>query len=154
MAQRPFISAEIIRGGEINKNVRGAGAEYRARMLLALEAAGLIVQNAARVSILNGPKTGALYNPRGKVQHQASAPGEAPASDTGRLVNSIVSRVDETALVANITAGTEYAPYLEFGTRKMAARPFLNPALTNNRSKIVQVMRAVLSAPAGGKTPK
>lgn len=142
----PFVSARIVRAGEIAKNIRAENASVRARAVVALNAAGLIVQNAARRAVLDGPKTGAIYNPRGKVVHQASAPGEAPASDTGRLVNSIVMRVDEGDLIALITAGTEYAPYLEFGTRKMAARPFLNPALTNNRPRIIQLMRSIMSA--------
>jgi hypothetical protein len=34
-------------------------------------------------------KTGKLY-PRGKVFHQASAPGEAPAVDSSNLINSII----------------------------------------------------------------
>lgn len=142
----PFVSARIVRAGEIAKNIRAENASVRARAIVALNAAGLIVQNAARRAVLDGPKTGTIYNPRGKVVHQASAPGEAPASDTGRLVNSIVMRVDEGDLIALITAGTEYAPYLEFGTRKMAARPFLNPALTNNRPRIIQLMRSIMSA--------
>ena len=41
-------------------------------------------------SIMQGPKTGRIYekyNPRRT--HRASAPGQAPASDTGNLVSQI-----------------------------------------------------------------
>lgn len=73
------------------------------------------------------PKSGRLYQ-RGKVVHQASAPGEAPAIDTGHLVNSFFIR-KLNRLQRLITVGAEYAVHLEFGTSRMAARPFLRPAL-------------------------
>jgi len=73
------------------------------------------------------PKTGELYK-RGKRMHQASAPGEAPAIDTGMLVNSI-SVTKEAPLRYAVTAAAEYAIHLEYGTHKMAARPFMRPAM-------------------------
>lgn len=104
------------------------------------EATGL-VRGEAVTSIQRGNKTGELYtkyNP--KRQHQASAAGEAPATDTGLLVSSITSNVKQsgTTLIGQIIASTEYAPALEFGTTKMAARPFMQPALDKNRKKINQ----------------
>lgn len=59
--------------------------------------------------------------------HRASAPGEAPAMDTGQLVNSIGVSKRGWMTVA-VTAHTPYAMPLEFGTRKMAARPFFRPS--------------------------
>lgn len=35
----------------------------------------------------------------------------------------------------------EYAPYQEFGTYKMAAQPFLVPALLNKKDEVVDVVR-------------
>ena len=43
--------------------------------------AGLIVEGEAKQSIQRGTKSGKLYKRR-SVVHQASAPGEAPASDS------------------------------------------------------------------------
>lgn len=55
-----------------------------------------------------------------------SEPGEAPGVDTGTLKNSI--HVENTGRFKRaIAAGTDYAPHLEFGTSKMAARPFMMP---------------------------
>lgn len=146
MARQPLISVGVIRGSDFGVNSRRLTDDIRRRAIMALDAGGRIVQNAARKSILDGPKTGRLYK-RGKtVTHQASAPGQPPANQTSTLLGTVIYEVDEQALTATITAGTVYAKYLEFGTRHMAARPFMNPALTNNRPKVLAVMRAVMKA--------
>jgi HK97 gp10 family phage protein len=48
--------------------------------------------------------------------------------DTGRLRNSIeTQRIDRYTY--GVGTGVEYAPYVEFGTRKMRAQPYLRPAM-------------------------
>jgi phage gpG-like protein len=90
------------------------------------------VRTHAIKSIQRGPKTGITYEKIDpKRTHRASAPGEAPATDTGRLANSL--RADIQGVRATVFTNLEYAPFLEFGTRKMAARPFLFPALEKER---------------------
>lgn len=100
----------------------------------------LVVADAKR-SVARGPKTGRIYT-RGNISHQASAPGEPPATDTGVLLNSIAGDVEVTNGVVQglVRASAKYALYLEFGTRKMAARPFLLPAVERNRSAILQIL--------------
>jgi HK97 gp10 family phage protein len=97
------------------------------------------VRSAAIQSIQSGPKTGRIYR-RGSVIHQASAPGQSPASDTGRLVNSIVTSYQPETLSGTVQAGTEYAPYLEFGTATIEPRPFMRPALLNNAENILEAI--------------
>lgn len=77
---------------------------------------------------LSKPGTGRTY---GRRRHRASAPGQAPAVDTGRLRASIANELgrDGRGLFARIGTNVDYAPHLELGTSKMAARPFLRPAL-------------------------
>lgn len=76
---------------------------------------------------MSGPRSGRIYK-RGSRIHQASAPGEPPAVDTGKLKNSI--RSEQIAVTkAIVSASAEYAAYLEFGTRRMAARPYMRPAV-------------------------
>ena len=92
------------------------------------------IRSNAIKSILRGTKSGTVYektNPRRT--HRASAPGEAPASDTGRLAGSI--RADIAGKEASVSANTVYAEFLEreFGTSKMEARPFMVPALEAER---------------------
>ena len=48
------------------------------------------------------------------------------AVDTGRLRNSITHTADSEW--AYIGTNVEYAPYVEYGTSKMPARPFLSTA--------------------------
>ena len=99
-----------------------------------------LIRGEAIKSIQTGPKSGRIYeryNPRRT--HQASAPGQAPASDTGNLVSQIIVRPknpDEVAVESNAL----YSSFLEFGTSKMLARPFLFPATEKSRMKIAQAV--------------
>lgn len=87
--------------------------------------------------IQNPPKSGRTYRRRG-VEHQASAPGEAPASDTGRLVNSLETRYDTEALSGTVVTTVDYGPMLEYGTEKMEPRPFLRPALASKQDVVLR----------------
>lgn len=60
-----------------------------------------------------------------------SAPGTGPAVRTGRLRASISWRLgeDSIGLFAAIGSAVEYAAYVELGTPRAAARPYLRPAL-------------------------
>jgi HK97 gp10 family phage protein len=71
--------------------------------------------------------------------HVASAPGEAPAVDLGALINSIQTAMDGTK--GQVYTNMLYAVYLEFGTRKMAPRPFFTPAAEESRGNFVRKMR-------------
>lgn len=102
-----------------------------------------LVEGTAKESILSGGTgiTYQKYNPRR--QHTASAQGEPPASDTGFLVGSISTSVKKqgTAVVGQIIASAEYAPYLEFGTADIRPRPFMQPALERNRPAIKRIFK-------------
>lgn len=67
--------------------------------------------------------------------HIASKPGDAPNTDTGQLVRSIRMEVDSDLRVF-VGTSLEYGKHLEFGTKRMDARPWLNPALDKNRKFI------------------
>lgn len=90
-----------------------------------LKRRGIRVQREAIRSV-HQAGTGRQYG-----RHTASAPGQPPATDTGRLAASIREelRSDSKGLVEVIGSDVIYAKPLERGTRKMAPRPFLRPAL-------------------------
>lgn len=108
--------------------------DFKNRLFLA----GNMVRNTAVFSILSGNKSGKVYekyNPRRS--HRSSAQGETPASDTGFLAsNIVVSKIDDSDLSISIESRASYSIFLEFGTQNMKARPFMFPALEENKPKI------------------
>lgn len=78
--------------------------------------------------IRSGPASGHVYRRYNPARlHQASAPGEFPNEDLGNLADSIELFYPQKAVVA-YGSNIVYASYLEFGTTKMAARPWLVPS--------------------------
>jgi len=94
--------------------------------------AALKIDREAKLLIARGPKTGRRYG-----KHQASAPGEAPATNTGRLIQSILWQLGYQGLSAEVGSPLDYASYLETGTKRMAARPWLRPAYEKHIDAIV-----------------
>lgn len=112
----------------------------------AVEATALNVQGDAVKSIQRGTKGGRTYvkyDPNRT--HKASAPGEAPSSDTGQLAGSI-QVVDGAFDHAFVGSDLDYAEWLEFGTRDMEERPWLRPAVEKNRplfrKRLIAAIRA------------
>ncbi len=62
--------------------------------------------------------------------------------DTGALRESIDAESDGMSAV--ITAGAEYAAYVEFGTSKSAAQPYLVPALLQNKEALAEKIAETL----------
>ncbi len=93
--------------------------------------------------LTQGPKTGRVYRIRG-VDHQASAPDEAPASRTGRLVDSYDYNVHGYYQM-EVGEDAPYAGWLEDGTKnangsvKMAPRPHLIRAITELQGDAVNI---------------
>lgn len=103
------------------------------------------VLQTAVAKIQNPPKTGRLYTRRG-ITHQASAPGQSPATDTGRLVQSGRTEFDQPRLTGRVIFSTAYAEGLELGTQTIAPRPFLRPALNESLEFIQEAVRAEIAA--------
>ncbi len=123
---------------KIDKASRAVQESIANQLKIALKASGEKVRGEAIQSILAGNKSGKVYK-RGNKEHRASAPGESPANDTGRLAGSIISiQNNNEALVIAGRGSVKYASMLEFGTEKMEERPFMNPALEKNRNWIIE----------------
>ena len=90
--------------------------------------------------ILAGNKTGTTYT-RGNIRHTASAAGEYPANDTGYLASNIHAVPSKTGLSGAVESRAEYSIHLEFGTSKMAARPFMQPSADAVRPKLRRRIR-------------
>jgi len=107
------------------------------------------VRTHAIKSVQRGTKSGLVYT-RAPGQnlsptHQASAPGQSPAKDTGDLVSSI--KAESKDLSGRVYSDIKYAFWLEHGTLNMEARPYLNPALMANKQYFVnRLTKAINSA--------
>lgn len=86
---------------------------------------GTVLVNEIKLT-LSQPGTGRVYG-----NHQASAPGEPPAVDTGQLRNSITADTgqDEIGPYVDVGSSLEKAAYLEFGTSTIDPRPFMRPSV-------------------------
>jgi len=62
--------------------------------------------------------------------------------DTGRLRGSINSRVESGEAI--IGTNVNYAPFVELGTWKMRAQPFLRPALKESKNKIMKIFEGLV----------
>ncbi len=110
-----------------------------------LTRAGMLVENTAKESIKQKGtgRTYTKYNP--SRTHTASAPNLPPATDTGYLGANISLKVEsrfDGSVAAMIVSSAEYSKALEYGTVDMEPRPFMRPALNNNRGKIRKILKA------------
>lgn len=67
--------------------------------------------------------------------------------DTGNLRNSITHEVNKQE--ARVGTNVEYAPFVELGTVKMAAQPYLNPALEANKGNIKKIFADAIKEAMG-----
>lgn len=111
--------------------------------------------------LFRAPKSGRIYRvgktptkaqaARGATfrEHQASAPGEAPAIDTGSLRRSVTHTIIKEGWAkyrAEVGSKLPYAAYLEFGTRTIEPRPAWIPALMTLHARIGEVFAQADSA--------
>lgn len=128
--ERVFARLASVEGGT-RKAIRGAWFGL-----------GQDLRREASKEILRKPKGGRTYIVRDRIgrrrRHVASAPGETHANLTGKLRRSLSWKVHGTesmdfgygATIARSQAvAPRYAPFVEFGTRRMAARPSLSNAI-------------------------
>ncbi len=105
-----------------------------------LENAGAYAENAVKMA-LSMPGGGKLYG-----SHRASAPGQPPTTWSGDLRASITHTVIKLGMLWTAIVGTDkdYAPKLEYGTSKMAPRPFMRVTIAKIQPTLWRLM-------AGGK---
>lgn len=108
------------------------------KALRALYLAGQKIELIAEHSITDGSISGP--------GHIASLPGQPPNADTRYLDSNI-----ETTIVAqnpptvHVTSHAFYSAFLEFGTSRMAARPFMRPATAQVRGEIAKNVAVEIS---------
>ena len=98
------------------------------------------VQNAVKVNTTEMHRK-ATRNASFKGHYDSSGNFIKP---TGATKRSIGIEFKDGGLTGVVKTGTHYSPYLEFGTRKMSAQPFMRPAFYDQRVKFMQDMQRLL----------
>ncbi|OWJ68708.1 HK97-gp10 family putative phage morphogenesis protein [Inquilinus limosus] len=112
--------------------LKRAGAAVREEADQALVTAAGLVTAEALASITADWKSGPGHIP--------SLPGESPKADTDLLHRGIgIERRGE--LEVHVISTAPYARDLEYGTSRVAARPYLRPAVAKTRDKAVELLR-------------
>ena len=96
----------------------------------ALIAVGITAENNAKCEI-----TRAVYD----------TPESKSYIRTGRLRNSLTHSVEMNEKAVYIGSAVEYAAYVELGTSRMRARPYLRPAVTNYTDEYKNLIKQALS---------
>lgn len=94
-------------------------------------AAGAIeTEREAKSSIQEHRSKGRIYlkGKNNSIAHSASTEGNPPNTDTGNLVRNIRVEKIKGGYDVGSRKGAPYGMWLEFGTSKMGARPWLTPA--------------------------
>lgn len=107
----------------------------------ALYAAGQVIEVESEISITAGSVSGKGHVP--------SAPGQPPNADT-RLLDTNINTVVVGPGRVNVEATAPYAGYLEFGTSRMEARPFMRPAAEKKRPEATELIRRALAKSVQG----
>lgn len=103
----------------------------------------------AELEVLKGQRSGRKYRkPFSKATYTASAPGEPPARRTGNLrmhwngqVRTEGGNGDGVQVIAELESQEKYAGYLEDGTKRMAARPFVDRIKEKAAPEIERIYR-------------
>jgi len=64
---------------------------------------------------------------------------------TGDLRKSITHEYDPSSQTASVGADIEYAPYVEYGTSRMKARPFMANTVQKYQNEYLTVLRDALT---------
>lgn len=126
----------------VTSNLGEVKKELRDRIPVILEALGLEAQGNAidEITSMKAVDTGRLRNSitwvtaggQGEVNTQ---PGESAKSEDYKPNGTPDN--DKVYIGTNV----EYGPYIELGTYKMAARPFLKNAIMNHQEKYKQIVK-------------
>lgn len=129
---------------EVNDEVQSVNTQARSRAFRATN----VMQNAA-YNVLGKDGSGRVYKRGAKGVHTASAPGAAPAPDTGnlrrnwrRFVFSQPTGKGER-ITCRIKSDMPYAAALEGGTARMKARPFRQRIIDQSRPEVVGIFEGV-----------
>lgn len=116
-----MIEVKVTGMDKINANLQKAIQKLGAGALKGVEAACILVEGKAKQNLTTN---------RSVV--------------TGRLRASITYKVNTANYTGTVGTNVYYAPYVEFGTRRSRAKPYLAPALQRSRYEINSIFVRML----------
>lgn len=130
--------AKIVGAAQFTAKLRNNSVQAADFVEAALKDAASAIEVDAEISIT----TGASSSP-----HIPSLPGEPPNEEFGTLVNNIESirTTVPGTLRYTVSSNAPYAAFLELGSSRMQARPYMRPAMEKNREKIVKLISAAIN---------
>lgn len=126
-------------------HIKEVSAEIEKTAKERMEKAVVEVRNEV-LQTLSGNRSGRTYKVPGTQKiYTASSPGEPPASATGALRQSITFEVEGEGkkIIGRVGSNTKYAPMLEFGTSRMAARPWLRKSFEQSEQKVEEIFTRI-----------
>ncbi len=128
--------------GEYTTKLSKVHAQLKTQLTLQFYKDANNLRNLMVMKIMRGPKSGKVYEKSDNISHVASAPGQPPANDTGNLAGSILIIKNGEQIVVSI--GAYYASILEFGTSKIAERPFIRPSFMELKPKMEENIKELI----------
>lgn len=107
-------------------------------MSFEISGADALLSKLAKLATYDDVKTAVKVN----TAEMASATIRNAPVDTGHLKRSIVPEI--TDLVGRVKATADYSPYVEYGTRFMAAQPFIAPAFQVQSAKFISDLQRIM----------
>ena len=127
---------------QIENNVGTILAKLQQNLKTKMEDATMAVRNKS-LEVLSGPRSGRAYViPGTKVTYTASAPGEPPAVQTGRLRQSVATEISNDGMVGKVGTTLDYGRELEQGRSNMAPRPWLKPSFEQSENEVIKIFTA------------
>ena len=130
------INLKVVNKAQFEAKIKRQAKDIERNIIATVNIATNEVRNIAVTSILRNPRAGGTvtrYNPTRTIG--VSKEGDAPASDTGFLASNISAKISGDKLEGEVISNADYSEALEFGTIKMGARPFMQPAAEEVRKK-------------------
>jgi HK97 gp10 family phage protein len=129
--------------GKLDKKIDTLRKMMDDKIMAALESSAMTIRtNAVKLIQMQSPGEPYIRYKNGRSRTGVASPaGSPPNTDTGNLVKSIqVERIKDGVSVGS-RESAPYGKFLEYGTSKMAERPWLRPAF-NLSKKIIYVKLA------------
>lgn len=128
-----------VKGAETHSDRLKSIAQKTAKQVVrALYLAGQEIELEAEHSITSGSISGKGHIP--------SLPGQPPRADTRFLDTNIETTVvSQNPPTVHVTSHAPYSAFLEFGTSRMAERPFMRPAAKKKRGAALAIVRRAVA---------